>query len=179
MRARLHDQVTRVRAGERLVSEWSFYPDGRATTVSLHMHGITLDDGSAFRIFVKGAEAAPFRSDDGHARMDQARGTQTGFRMDSPMAGSDGWMVQGNAYRRTSSEALMTLPVFGSTGRIPLNLQFDGANLLGRYSWGLAGGEALDVSACAERAAGATSEPRPRPPTKPWRERNRRADRCS
>lgn len=45
VRARLHDQVTRVRAGERLVSEWSFYPDGRATTVSLHMHGITLDDG--------------------------------------------------------------------------------------------------------------------------------------
>lgn len=43
--ARLNNAIVRVRAGQVVVEEWTFYPRGQALQVILHFHGILLADG--------------------------------------------------------------------------------------------------------------------------------------
>jgi rsbT co-antagonist protein RsbR len=44
--ARLNDAIVRVRAGEVIAEEWTFYPRGQALQVLLHFRGILLADGT-------------------------------------------------------------------------------------------------------------------------------------
>lgn len=104
--------------------------------------GFDIEGLGAVRVYAKGSEMLPSRSADGRSEVDHNRGWSAGFRMDSAGSAGNTWMVQGNSFRRTTSESLVTTGLDGSAGLYPLSLEFEGSSLLGRYSWGLLGGEA-------------------------------------
>ncbi|WP_374243621.1 TonB-dependent receptor plug domain-containing protein [Zoogloea sp.] len=105
-------------------------------------HGFDIEGVGAMRVFAKGSELMPSRTADGQSASDRNQGWSAGFRMDSVGAATNAWTVQGNSFRRTTDERLVTTAIDGTGGLFPLNLTFEGASLLGRYSWGLLGGEA-------------------------------------
>lgn len=104
--------------------------------------GVDIDGIGAFRVFAKGSDLSRAESADGRSDADHNRGWSAGFRMDSAGSSVNSWMVQGSTFRRTSSESLVTTLLDGSSGLLPLGLEFQGGDLLGRYNWGLWGGEA-------------------------------------
>jgi iron complex outermembrane receptor protein len=116
--------------------------DDRGLPTVAARQGITLESGDALRVFAKTSEIAGSQSETGQSARDQGSGWLAGFRMDSALAGSDSWMLQGNSYRRSSADVLIGVPQFGGAAEIPLGLHFQGANLLGRYNWDMAGGAA-------------------------------------
>ncbi|WP_374266489.1 TonB-dependent receptor plug domain-containing protein [Zoogloea sp.] len=104
--------------------------------------GVEFEGIGALRVFAKGSELTPSRPADGRADVDANRGWLAGFRADGAGSKVNAWTLQGNAYRRTNAENLATNGLGGITGLLPLDFVFQGTNLLGRYSWGLLGGEA-------------------------------------
>jgi iron complex outermembrane receptor protein len=104
--------------------------------------GVELGGAGALRVFAKGNELAESRSASGESGVDGNRGWLAGFRMDSAGSGTNAWMVQGNTYRRSSRENLQTSAQAGLPLLLPLGADLEGSSLVGRYTWGLAGGEA-------------------------------------
>jgi iron complex outermembrane receptor protein len=104
--------------------------------------GIDLGEVGALRVFAKGSELAGSRTRDGQTEPDYNRGWAGGFRMDGAGSGVDAWTLQGNVNRRTSGENINASTITGEPALIPLDFVFESSSLLGRYNWGLAGGEA-------------------------------------
>lgn len=115
--------------------------DDRGAPVVAARQGFTLANGAALRVFAKGGEISSTRREDGDAVGDKLTGWLAGFRMDSAVGGRNTWSLQGNAYRRSGGDSAVGLVAEAPSGNA-FAPQFDGANLLGRYNWGLAGGEA-------------------------------------
>lgn len=116
--------------------------DDRGNPTVAVRQGISLGDAGAMRVYAKGSDLAPSRTRDGRSEPDYNRGWLAGFRMDGAGSGVDAWMLQGNTSRRTSGENINTFSLTGDGLLIPLDFVFESSNLLGRYNWGLAGGEA-------------------------------------
>ena len=111
--------------------------------------GVEFDGVAALRVFAKGSELPRLRTADGESGGDGNRGWLSGFRMDGAGGGSHAWMVQGNIYRRSNAENLL-INGAGGAATVPLDAVLEGSNLVGRYTWGLAGGEA-SVQAYVDR----------------------------
>lgn len=116
--------------------------DDRGNPTVAVRQGVSLGDAGAMRVYAKGSDLAPSRTRDGRSEPDYNRGWLAGFRMDGAGSGVDAWMLQGNTSRRTSGENINTFSLTGAGLLIPLDFVFESTNLLGRYNWGLAGGEA-------------------------------------
>lgn len=104
--------------------------------------GVDLEGIGALRVFAKGAELAQSRAASGDGAIDGNRGWLAGFRMDSSGTDSNAWMLQGSTYRRASTEDMLTTGQAGMSGRLPFDAELEGSNLLGRFTWGLGGGDA-------------------------------------
>lgn len=104
--------------------------------------GVDLGDAGALRVFAKGGELGGSRTRKGGGEPDYNRGWVAGFRMDGAGSGVDAWTLQGSSNRRTSGENITTNSLTGEQAALPLDFVFESTNLLGRYNWGLAGGEA-------------------------------------
>ncbi|MDD2669481.1 TonB-dependent receptor [Zoogloea sp.] len=116
--------------------------DDQGRAVTAVRQGIDLDGIGALRVYAKGSELERSRSVDGKSERDRNHGWLAGFRMDGAGSGVDAWMLQGASYRRTTTENIETPAVGGYGGLVPLQFEFEGASLTGRYNWGLADGEA-------------------------------------
>lgn len=116
--------------------------DDKGQAVTAVRQGIDLEGIGALRVYAKGSELERSRAADGKSALDRNYGWQAGFRMDGAGSGVDAWMLEGNSYRRTSAENILTSAVAGYGGLLPLQFEFEGSSLTGRYNWGLAGGEA-------------------------------------
>ena len=115
--------------------------DGGHSSLSVRQ-GISLGDAGALRVFAKGSELGGSRTRDGASEPDYNRGWLAGFRMDGAGSGVDAWTLQGNSSRRTSGENIIATSLTGEPAPLSLDFVFESASLLGRYNWGLAGGEA-------------------------------------
>jgi len=104
--------------------------------------GVELGGAGALRVFAKGNELAESRSAGGEPGIDGNRGWLAGFRVDSAGSGTNAWMVQGNIYRRSNRENLQARAQAGLPLLLHLGAELEGSSLVGRHTWGLAGGEA-------------------------------------
>lgn len=110
---------------------------------SLAVHqGIDLGEAGALRLFAKQSELAASQPRDGHSEADYNRGWLAGFRMDGAGSGANAWTLQGGTSRRRSGENIAAATTVGDLALVPLDFVFESSNLLGRYNWGLGGGEA-------------------------------------
>jgi iron complex outermembrane receptor protein len=97
-------------------------------------YGGELDGSGHFRIYAKGFDDANTNRQNGTAVSDGWERAQTGFRADWGHPG-DGFTLQGDAYRGRLDLA------------VPTDEQISGANLLGRWTHRLAGGNQFQVQA--------------------------------
>jgi iron complex outermembrane receptor protein len=101
-----------------------------------------LGEVGALRVFAKGSELAGSRTRDGQTEPDYNRGWLAASAWMVRGSGVDAWTLQGNVNRRTSGENINASTITGEPALIPLDFVFESSSLLGRYNWGLAGGEA-------------------------------------
>ncbi len=117
--------------------------DDRGKPTGAARYGATIDGVGALRLFANGAELSPSRDSEGNPANDAANGWRAGFRLDSVGWARGTWSLQGEAWEARTKETFLLPSITTRIGSSPMNvgLDHDGAHLLGRASFELAGGE--------------------------------------
>ena len=109
--------------------------------IAVARYGGSLGDETSYRIWAKGLSRAESKDDAGAGGFDATRSARSGFRVDRDGAAGSHLSVIGNLSHTVTGEQLYLaslLPPYAVP--TPVRQTNDGANLLGRYDWALAGG---------------------------------------